>query len=141
MVSNPFRFEYKSILYATDLKNTLNELKAIIPIAKLLGAKIEILYLKYDWDKDADHIAEIEKKIKRLSFKNISFIEQKASIEKTMTHQLKNYITNSKPQLLAMFPSDKSWLDKQFNSSKTEELSYVLKVPLLSIRKKLIKTA
>ena len=141
-IPEKYRFrKIETILYATDLKNTLNELKAIIPIAQLLSAKIEILYLKYDWDKDADRIADIEKKIKRLSFKNIHFVGQKASIEKTMTHQLKNYITNTKPQLLAMFPSDKSWLDKQFNSSKTEELSYVLKVPLLSIRKKLIKTA
>jgi hypothetical protein len=42
--------------------------------------------------------------------------------------------------MLAMFPTDKSWFDKIFTSSKTEELAYELKVPLLSIRKKLVKT-
>jgi hypothetical protein len=49
-------------------------------------------------------------------------------------------IRKRKPQLLAMFPADKSWLDKIFTSSKTEDLAYELKVPLISIRKKLVKT-
>ena len=138
-VPEKYRFQkIETIVYATDLKNTLNELKVLIPIAKLLNAKIEIVYLRYPWEKDITQKLELEKKIKRLSYKNISIVEQKASIEKTMTDQLKKYISKTKPQLLAMFPSDKSWFDKIFTSSKTEELAYELKVPLLSIRKKLV---
>ncbi len=140
-IPEKYRFQkIETIVYATDLKNTLNELKVLIPIAKLLNAKIEIVYLRYPWEKDITQKVELEKKIKRLSYKNISIVEQKASIEKTMTDQLKTYITKTKPQLLAMFPSDKSWFDKIFTSSKTEELAYELKVPLLSIRKKLVPT-
>ena len=128
----------ETIVYATDFKNTINELKVLIPIAKLLNAKIEIVYLKYNWNKDTSQKVELKKKIKKLSFKNVTIVEQKASLEKTMTDQLKKYISKTKPQMLAMFPSDKSWFDKIFNSSKTEDLAYELKVPLLSIRKKLV---
>jgi nucleotide-binding universal stress UspA family protein len=143
VIAIPERYRFQkveTIVYATDLKNTINELKVLIPIAKLLNCAIEIVYLKYSWDKDIAQKVELEKKIKRLSFKNISIVEQKASIEKTMIDQLKNYISKTKPQMLAMFPSDKSWFDKIFSSSKTEELAYELKIPLLSIRKKLVKT-
>jgi nucleotide-binding universal stress UspA family protein len=143
VIAIPERYRFQkveTIVYATDLKNTINELKVLIPIAKLLNCAIEIVYLKYSWDKDIAQKVELEKKIKRLSFKNISIVEQKASIEKTMIDQLKNYISKTKPQMLAMFPSDKSWFDKIFSSSKTEELAYELKIPMLSIRKKLVKT-
>jgi nucleotide-binding universal stress UspA family protein len=143
VIAIPERYRFQkveTIVCATDLKNTINELKVLIPIAKLLNCAIEIIYLKYSWDKDIAQKVELEKKIKRLSFKNISIVEQKASIEKTMIDQLKNYISKTKPQMLAMFPSDKSWFDKIFSSSKTEELAYELKIPLLSIRKKLVKT-
>jgi nucleotide-binding universal stress UspA family protein len=139
----PEKYRYQkvdTIVYATDFKNTLNELKVLIPIAKLLNASIEIVYLKYAWDKNAEHKVELEKKIKRLSYKNISIVEQKANIDYTLNDQLKRYISKTKPQMLAMFPTDKSWFDKIFTSSKTEELAYELKVPLLSIRKKLVKT-
>jgi nucleotide-binding universal stress UspA family protein len=140
-IPEKYRFQkIETIVYATDLKNTLNELKVLIPMAKLLNCAIEIVYLKYSWDKDIAQKVDLEKKIKRLSFKNISIVEQKASIEKTMVDQLKKYITKTKPQMLTMFPSDKSWFDKIFTSSKTEELAYELKVPLLSIRKKLVPT-
>jgi nucleotide-binding universal stress UspA family protein len=138
-IPEKYRFQkIETIVYATDFKNTLNELKVLIPIAKLLNAKIEIVYLRYKWDKDNEQKVELESKIKRLSFKNIAIVEQKATIEQTMTDQLKKYITKTKPQMLAMFPTDKSWFDKIFSSSKTEDLAYELKVPLLSIRKKLV---
>jgi nucleotide-binding universal stress UspA family protein len=139
----PEKYRYQkidTIVYATDFKNTLNELKVLIPIAKLLNAKIEIVYLKYNWNKDNTQSTALEKSIKRLSFKNISIVEQKANIDYTLNDQLKKYIAKTKPQMLAMFPTDKSWFDKIFSSSKTEELAYELKVPLLSIRKKLVKT-
>lgn len=139
----PTNYRHKkieTIVYATDLKNAVNELKVLVPIAKLLDAAIEIVYLKYGWEKDAAAKLALEKKIKSLSYKKIAIVEQKATIEKTLIDQLKSYLRKRKPDMLAMFPSDKSWFDKIFTSSKTEELAYVLKVPLLSIRKKLVST-
>jgi nucleotide-binding universal stress UspA family protein len=139
----PPRYKFKktgTIVYASDLKNTINELKVLVPIAKLLNASIEIVYLKYAWDKNPLVRADLEKKIKALRYKNISFVEQKAAIEIPMSEQLKSYVKKRKPELLAMFPADKSWFDKFFTGSKTEDIAFELKVPLLSIRKNLVQT-
>jgi len=135
-----YRFKkIKTIVYASDLKNTINELKHIIPIAKQLDATIEILNLNYSYNKNENKNSILEKKIKSLSFKKIILVEQKASIEKTMNEQIKNYLAKRKPEILVMFPENKAWFDKLFISSKTEELANQLKLPLLSIRKSIVK--
>jgi nucleotide-binding universal stress UspA family protein len=139
----PQRYRFKkidTIVYATDLNNTINELKHIIPIAKQLSATIEVLNLNYSYDKNDDKKLLLEKKIKALSYKKILLIEQKATIEQTMIEQIKKYLVKRKPELLVMFPEDKAWFDKLFISSKTEELANQIKLPLLSIRKKSVKS-
>ncbi|MFV7234305.1 universal stress protein [Flavobacterium sp. ZB4R12] len=138
----PQRYRFRkidTIVYASDLKNTFNELKHIIPIAKQLDATIEILNLNYGYNSTDDEKKTIEKKIKSLSYKKIKFIEQKATLEQTMAEQLKKYLVKHKPQILVMFPDEKSWFDKIFISSKTEEMANQLKLPLLSIKKIIVK--
>jgi nucleotide-binding universal stress UspA family protein len=139
----PQRYRFKkinTIVYATDLNNTINELKHIIPIAKQLNATIEVLNLNYSYNKNENKKQVVEKKIKTLSYKKIKLIEQKATIEQTMIEQIEKYLVKTKPQLLVMFPEDKAWFDKIFISSKTEELANQIKLPLLSIRKKTVKS-
>ena len=136
-----YRFEkINTIVYASDLNNTMNELKHIIPIAKQLDANIEVLNLNYIYNLTNDKKLLIEKKIKALSYKKIKLIEQKATIEQTMIEQIKQYLVKRKPQIVVMFPEDKAWFDKLLISSKTEELANQLKLPLLSIRKAIVKT-
>ncbi len=139
----PQRYRFKkitTIVYASDLNNTMNELKHIIPIAKQLNATIEVLNLNYIYNQNHDKKLLIEKKIKALSYKKIKLIEQKATIDYTMIEQIKKYLVKRKPQILVMFPEDKGWFDKLIMSSKTEELANQLKLPLLSIRKSIVKT-
>lgn len=138
----PQRYRFRkidTIVYASDLKNTLNELKPIIPIAKQLDATIEILNLNYGFNNTDDEKQTIEKQIKSLRYKKIKFIEQKATLDQTITEQLQKYLVKHKPQILVMFPAEKSWFDKIFLSSKTQEIANQLKLPLLSIRKIIVK--
>lgn len=138
----PQRYRFRkidTIVYASDLKNTFNELKYIIPIAKKLDASIEILNLNYGYNNPEDDKQTIEQKVKSLSYKKIRFIEQKATLDQTMAEHLKKYLAKHKPQILVMFPEEKSWFDKIFLSSKTEEMANQLKLPLLSIRKIIVK--
>ncbi|MNF44337.1 universal stress protein UspE [compost metagenome] len=138
----PQRYRFRkidTIVYASDLKNTFNELKHIIPIAKQLDATIEILNLNYDYNTTDDEKQTIEKKIKSLSYKKIKFIEQKVTLDQSIAKQLKKYLVKHIPQILAMFPAEKSWFDKIFISSNTEKMANQLKVPLLSIRKITVK--
>ena len=138
----PQRYRFKkinTIVYASDLSNTMNELKHIIPIAKQLGATIEVLNLKYINGESDDKKLQIEKKIKALTYKKIKLVEQKGTLEQTMIEQIKKYLSKRKPQVLVMFPEEKAWFDNLFISSKTEELATQLKLPLLSIRKAIVK--
>lgn len=138
----PQRYRFRkidTIVYASDLKNTFNELKHIIPIAKKTDATIEILNLNYDYNNTDDEKQTIVKKIKSLSYKKIKFIEEKPALDQTIAEQLKKYLVKHKPQILVMFPEEKSWFYKIFVSSKTEEMANQLKLPLLSIRKIMVK--
>lgn len=140
-VPQRYRFKkIKTIVYASDLKNTINELQRIISIVKPLNATIEILNLNYGWDKNADKMKLLERKIKSLSYKKIKLVEQKANIEQTMLEQIKKYLKKRKPEILVMLPEDKAWFDNLFISSKTEELANQLKLPLLAIRKAIVKS-
>jgi hypothetical protein len=99
-----------------------------------------VLNLNYSYNKNDDKKPLVEKRIKALTYKKIKLIEKKATIEQTMIEQIKKYLVKRKPQLLVMFPEDKAWFDKLFISSKTEELANQLKLPLLSIRKSIVKS-
>ena len=134
-----YRFKkIKTIVYASDLKNAVNELKHIIPIAKQLDATIEILNLDYGWENNEAEKKTLERKIKSLSYKKIKLVEQKANITNTMLEHITKYLQKHKPEILVMFPKEKTGFDKIFIGSKTEELAYHLKLPLLSIRKSIV---
>ena len=128
-----------TIVYASDLKNTVNELKHIIPIAKQLDATIEILNLNYEYNNTDDEKQTIQNKIKSLSYKKIRFTEQIATLDQTMADQLKDYLAKYKPQILVMFPEEKTWLSKIFSISNTKDVANQLKLPLLSIKKITVK--
>jgi len=135
-----YRFKtVKTIVYTTDFQNTINELKHIVPIAKQLNATIEVLNLKYKQDNTKSKKEDIAKSISKLSYKKIKMIEQKATIEIPMNEQLKKYLLKRKPEMLVMFPEKRNWFDSVFIGSKTEDLATQLKLPLLSIRKAIVK--
>lgn len=133
----PPRFRYKkinSIVYATDLANTVNELRCIVPIAKELKAAIQVLYL--DFGKGlAKPILETQDLVKQVEFKKIEIIAQKEKPELTILEQLVQYLENNKSEMLVMFPEERSLFDKLFVRSKTEQLVYDTKIPLLTIAK------
>lgn len=134
-----YRFKkIKKIVYASDMENLYGELKSVIPFAKTLNAEIDILHLNYFMDKE-DEKREQQNLLKKNSagtgYKNITLTIRKATIDKTLLEQLKTYLRKSRPQLLVMFPGERKWLYKIFPGSKTEELSYNLTIPLMSVRK------
>lgn len=133
----PPRFRYKKInrvVYATDLKNTVNELRCIVPIAKELKATIEVLYL--DFGKGlAKPTLEMQDLVKQVKFKKIEVVVQKEKRELTILGQIVQYLKNHKSEVLVMFPEERSLFDKLFIRSKTEQFVYDTKIPLLTFLK------
>ena len=121
------------MVYATDLNNVINELRCIVPIASKVKALIEVLYL--DFGMIHRPIMEAKDLMKLAQYKKVKVIVQKEKEGLTILEQLQRYIKNHKPEVLIMFPEERSLFDKLFVRSKTEELVYHTKLPLLTFRK------
>lgn len=133
----PQRFSYKkinTIVYASDMAELSNEVSHLQPIAKAIGAPIEVLYLDY-WNKWKEKEAQFNKTIEKKHLKNTFFVSKSVSIEKTMAEHLINYTRKNKHSILAMFPEDRNFFEKIFFQSITEKVVFKLNKPLLSIRK------
>ncbi len=141
VLSIPPRFRYKKIkkmVYATDLRNTVNELRCIVPIAKELKATIEVLHLDFGMGPVKPPL-EMRDLVKQVKFKKLEVIVQKEKRELTILEQIVRYLKKHKPEVLVMFPEERSLFDKFFVRSKTEQLVYDTKLPLLTFLKTSVK--
>lgn len=128
----------KTIVYSSDLKNLVNELRCIVPIASRVKAVIEILNLDFGMG-NAKPIFDEKDLIKQVKYKKIKVIVQKERQGLTIIEQLQRYLKSRKPEVLVMFPEERSLFDKLFVRSKTEELVYQIKLPLLTFLKSRVK--
>jgi hypothetical protein len=74
-----------------------------------------------------------------VKYKWLKIIVQKERPGLTIIEQLQRYLKINKPEILVMFPEERSLFDKLFVRSKTEELVYQIKLPLLTFLKSRVK--
>lgn len=137
----PPRYQYRkleTIVYSSDLKNVVNELRCIVPIASREKAVIEILNLAFGL-ANVKPIPDEKALMKQVKYNKLKVVVQKERPGLTIIEQLQRYLKNHKPEILAMFPEERSLFDKLFVRSKTEELVYQIKVPLLTFLKSSVK--
>ncbi len=137
----PPRFKFRKIntlLYASDFKQLHSELKIVLPIAKALDTEIKVLYLDYAIDKDLEIEKMFKKVVGRITFNKLYLVQKKVWIGESIPDFLRKFSVGNKDAVCIMFPEEKSWLDKLFMASKTEDLAYDLKIPLIAIRKELV---
>ena len=127
--------DISNILFATDFKNFENELDAVINFAQPFKAGIEIIH--YTWPDEL--IAEkekIEAEAKNKYPYPIRFYYEKNDGVHSLVQNLQNQIELKKTSLVVMFTNqERTFFQKIFLSSKTEELSFQIKVPLLVFNK------
>ena len=125
----------KSILYAADLRNYAEEIKKVVAFAQPLKTKIEVVH--FTWP---DEISLDEKTIET-AFKKEFKYGLKLHFEKndgvhSLIENLQKQIRIRKPSVVVMFTNQKrTFFQKLFLSSKSEELSFEAKVPLLVFNK------
>lgn len=124
----------KTITYASDLRNLVNELKHIVTFAKGLDAQLEILHLDFGWDI---HMSQslLDGLENQVSYNKINVIIQKEVKGLTILEQIERHIQSSSPDIIVMFPESRSYFDRLFGIGKTEELAYKTQLPLLTYRK------
>lgn len=137
----PQRVRFKKInriMYAIDLKHFANELTRILQIAKELNANIEVI----NFDLGPGNIMtpdKIQTLIKRSGYKKIKITLNKGTRGVSILEQIRKKLRLRSPQILVMFPEDRSLFKRLVSPGKTEELIYTIKLPLLTFRKAKIK--
>jgi nucleotide-binding universal stress UspA family protein len=137
----PPRYRFKKIntmVYATDFRNTVSELLCIVPLAMALNATVEVLHLDFGISSTTP-ILETKDLVKQVKYKKIKVIVQKNKQGHTVSEQIVRHLKKNKSEVLVMFPEERSLLDKLFVRSRTEELVYDTKIPLLTIQKASVK--
>lgn len=124
-----------NILYSSDLDNLRAELKQVKNFTRLLKAKISVYHYDYLLE-----VGETKKKlvkvVKRFKIPGVKFNFQKLNLEQPLAQHLMKDARKSKASLVVLFTNqNRGWFDKLFLSSKSAEVSFDSKVPLLVFHK------
>ena len=126
---------FKTATYLSDFENLKREVMEISNFSKEISLQVEVLHYlsaladekKFEKNRELFNTKE---------FENFKLDIQKNNIELSLTDRITNYIQKSKPELLIMFTNrEKSFFESMFLPSKSAELTYTTKVPLLIFSK------
>lgn len=126
--------EVKSILYATDFFNYKQELAKVVSFANLFKAKVEIVH--FAWPGEFRSVEEALQKIsgKYENGLNVNIDESNPSLP--LADRLQKIILKRRPSIVVLFTNqERNFIQKIFNSSKSQDLSFQLKTPLLVFSK------
>lgn len=125
----------KSNLYASDMEKIGTELKSVEKFASTFDATITVF--NYDYFIEQDEVkSKLNKIADKYSSGKIMFHFKKLYAEVPLLNQLQDDIRRSKPSIIAMFTKqDRGWFERLFLSSKTAELGFDTKTPMLVFQK------
>lgn len=132
VIPNSYRIvPIKSIAYSTDLRSLGRELRIVKDVAKGLKAKITVYHYDY-----LMHLPETKNKLaasmKKYKTPGVTFKFQKLNLEKPLSDHLMKDVKKDKSSLVVLFTDQRrGWFDKIFLSSKSAEIAFSTKVPLL----------
>jgi nucleotide-binding universal stress UspA family protein len=138
MIVVPRNYRAKSITkvgYSSDFENIDKELALIKTFTEPLKVPIDVYHFNYKMhDTEAnDQIADV---IMDFQSQDITFHIPKLLLENSLVENLQKTIKKEKPSILAMFTNQKhNWLERLFLDSKTADMTFDLKIPLLAFKK------
>jgi len=128
--------EITKVMFATDLLNFEEEANQVIQFARPLKAKIEMIHFAWPNENlfNENLINEAFKKHFRYG---LELHYEKNDAVHSLIEQLDEKIKVSNPSVVVMFTNKKrTFFQRMFLSSKSEELSFKARVPLLVFNKK-----
>jgi nucleotide-binding universal stress UspA family protein len=123
-----------SLWYASDYENLKSELSSILKFNESLKAQLNVThYYFHNLNENKEKIASI---IAKNQSENIIFNSIRAKIDYSLVQQIQTDVKKAKPSLLILFTKqNRNWFERWFMSSKTAELAFDLKTPMLVFRK------
>jgi nucleotide-binding universal stress UspA family protein len=128
----PLRYKFKTIkqiIYATDLKNPVNELKLVKFLANKFETKVEALNFNYGELSTNFDFQNL------LKSSDVNFIEVRTNIEYTLLDNIRTYMKRKPACFLCMFTKHNSTFTKWFDGINVSGLVEKLAFPLLSLPK------
>ncbi|NNC84705.1 MAG: universal stress protein [Bacteroidia bacterium] len=126
--------DIKEIVYATDMQDTSDELQKLVNFARYLNANISVLHIyknESDVNKYENAIIEAELKQKH-DYEKIHFhTEVNSDIEDGIAH----YVIAKRADLLAMFAKKRSFFERLFEKSFTQNIADENDLPLFIYKK------
>ena len=121
----------KNVTYLSDFENLKGELGKISKLSTEISLHVEVLhYLSIMLDKK--QFEKNKELFKTKEFENIILNVKKNNLELSLVERITKYIQKSKPELLVMFTKrKKSFFESLFLPSKSAELTYSTKIPVL----------
>lgn len=129
------RAPVRHIVYSSDLNDVGAELKQVKAFAKRLKAKLSVLHYDYLADVQETRL-KLEKVAGRYQSADVKFHFQKLDLTQPLSKQLLKDIVRFKASLAVLFTNQKrGWFDRMFLSSKSTEIAFDTRIPLLVIPK------
>lgn len=124
-----------SVMYATDLNDYSWEIEKVVAFARPLKAKIDIVH--FSWPHEILFEDELITTALKKRFKyGVAFHVEQTDPLHTLIQNLEQQIRKRKPSVVVMFTNQRrNFFQRLFLSSKSEELSFRTKVPLLVFNK------
>lgn len=125
----------KKATYLSDFENLKNEVIKISKLSKPIDLHIEVLHYslivldnkKFEKNKELFKTKELE---------NMTLNIQKSNLELSLVERITKYVQKSKPDMLIMFTKrEKGFFESMFLPSRSAELTYTTKVPVLIFSK------
>lgn len=125
----------KKATYLSDFENLKNEVIKISKLSKQIDLKLEVLHYS-SIVHDKKKLEKNKELFKTFEFENITLNIQKSNLELPLVERVTKYVQKSKPELLIMFTKrEKGFFESIFLPSKSAELTYTTKVPVLIFSK------
>lgn len=126
-------WNFKNVVYATDLTNLEKELDTILPFAKQFDSNIKVVHVVPAIDKKMEQRRqEVEKIVQQSKFSKISF---DLIIDEDIPGALDRYIREHKVDLLTTFTHEVSFYEKLLGKSVTRTIAYQGSIPLLAFKR------
>jgi nucleotide-binding universal stress UspA family protein len=125
------------IAYASDFDNIQRELALVKDVAGLLNAPIDVYHFHYKVHETHSKAA-FQAIIDKYQSKNVAIHIPPIFLEYSLIDNIQLMIKKEKPSILVMFTNEKrNWLERFFIESRTADMTFDIKIPLLAIRKNL----
>jgi nucleotide-binding universal stress UspA family protein len=124
-----------NVCFASDLVNLEEELNRVKQFTTSIKAKINILHFDY-LVRLKDKRSKLNKLMTKYETDDIKFHFNELDALYPLNNHIQKYVLKTKPSLLVSFTKqNRNWFDRVFLSSKTADMAYDTKTPMLVFRK------